>query len=89
MERSKMTETTKTTFMTKVSDHAENKKLVSRILTFVIFGIGVYEEIFIDAGINDNWMELTKWCLLYYFSRSAVEKIAKYVGAAKQGASDG
>jgi len=70
-----------TTLMQKVGDHAENKKLISRIITFVIFGIGVYEEIFIAGGINDNWMELTKWCLLYYFSRSAVEKIAKYVGA--------
>ena len=69
------------TFMEKVGDHAENKKLISRIITFIIMGIAVYEELFLESGINDNWMELTKWCLLYYFSRSAVEKIAKYVSA--------
>lgn len=73
------------TFMQIVGDHAENKKLISRIITFVIMGIAVYEELFLDGGINDNWMELTKWCLLYYFSRSAVEKIAKYVSAKQPG----
>ena len=75
-------DTTKpTTFMEKVGDHAENKKLISRIITFVIFGIAVYEELFLDNGINDNWMELTKWCLLYYFGRAAAQKIAEYVSA--------
>ncbi len=73
------------TFMAKVGDHAENKKLISRIITFIIMGIAVYEELFLDNGINDNWMELTKWCLLYYFGRSAVEKIAKYVSAKQPG----
>ena len=72
------------TFLQQVGDHAENKKLISRIITFVIMGIAVYEELFVDGGLNDNWMELTKWCLLYYFSRSAVEKIAKYVNAKHQ-----
>jgi len=71
------------TFMEKVSDHAENKKLISRIITFVIFGIAVYEELFLDGGINDNWMELTKWCLLYYFGRATAQKIAEYVSAKK------
>ena len=71
------------TFMEKVGDHAENKKLISRIITFIIMGIAVYEELFLDSGIRDNWLELTKWCLLYYFSRSAVEKVAKYVSAKK------
>jgi len=69
------------TFMEKIGDHAENKKLISRILTFIIFGIAVYEELFLDVGIRDNWMELTKWCLLYYFGRATAEKVAKYVSA--------
>ncbi|MBD3291204.1 hypothetical protein GF337_20550 [candidate division KSB1 bacterium] len=73
--------TDRSTFMAAVADHAENKKLISRIITFIIMGIAVYEELFLESGINDNWMELTKWCLLYYFSRSAVEKVAKYVSA--------
>ncbi|MBN2009623.1 hypothetical protein JW960_09800 [candidate division KSB1 bacterium] len=72
------------TFLEALDDQAENKKLISRIITFVILGIAVYEELFVTNGLKDNWMELTKWCLLYYFSRSAVEKIAKYVNAKSQ-----
>ncbi len=79
-----MSEPTNETMMSKIGDHAENKKLISRIITFVIMGIAVYEELFIDGGVHNNWMELTKWCLLYYFSRSAVEKVAKYVNAENQ-----
>ncbi len=71
-------------FLEIIGDHAENKKLISRIITFVIMGIAVYEELFVEGGVHDNWMELTKWCLLYYFSRSAVEKVAKYVSAKNQ-----
>ena len=71
----------KTTFTQKIGDQAENKKLISRIITIVIFGIAIYEEFWIEGGIRDNWMELTKWCLLYYFGRAAVQKIAQYVSA--------
>lgn len=69
------------TFMEKLGEQAENKKLISRIITFIILAIAIYEELFTELKINPNWMELTKWCLLYYFSRSAVQKIAEYVSA--------
>ena len=73
-----------TTFLKKIGDHAENKKLISRIITIIIFSIAVYEEFCLSNGIRDNWMELTKWCLLYYFGRSAAQKIAEYVSAANK-----
>ena len=61
--------------MKKIWSQSKDKKALARIITFAVIGFAVYQELFIESHLSNNWCEVTVYLLMGYFGMATFRSV--------------
>ncbi len=64
--------------MEKIWTQVENKKFISRMITILVLGIAIIQELFTEAGLSNNWYEITLYLITAYFGTATFRKVFNF-----------
>jgi len=71
----KKTEQQAVEVMEKFWKQTQDKKMLARIITFVVIAFAVYQELFLESHLSNNWYEITVYLLMGYFGMAAYRSV--------------
>ena len=76
-QKVKQAEDAAITVMEKFWNQAQDKKNISRIITFTVLAIAILQEFFLESHLTDSWYEITTYLLMGYFGMATYRSIFK------------
>ena len=65
------------TVMERFWIQTDNKKNIARIITFIVLAVAVFQELYFESHLTDNWYEITVYLLMGYFGIGTYRSIFK------------
>lgn len=62
----------------KLWTQIENKKLISRVITFLVVGIAIVQELFTEHGLTNSWYEITLYLITAYFGTATFRRVFNF-----------
>jgi hypothetical protein len=62
-------------FMEKFWEQSNNKKVIARMITFVVIAFAIFQELYTESFLSDGWCEITIYLLLGYFGMAGYRSI--------------
>lgn len=63
--------------MEKIWKQTDDKKLLVRVISFIIIAIAVFQELFTEEALSSNWLEITIYMLMGYFGAATYRNTFK------------
>lgn len=63
--------------MQKLWGQTQHKKTLARVITFIVIGIAVIQELFLETHLSNNWYEITVYVLMGYFGMATYRSTFK------------
>ena len=64
--------------MKKFWAQIEDKKLVSRLIAFLVIGIAIVQELFTETGLSNGWYEITLCLITAYFGTATFRRVFNF-----------
>ena len=62
----------------KLYTQSQDKRKFARIITFIVLGIAVIQELFMKSGLSYSWREITIYMLMGYFGAATIRSTFKF-----------
>ena len=76
-EKLSKTEDNAITLMEKIWVQTQRKKILARVITFIVIAIAIIQEFCLDSHLSNNWYEITVYLLLGYFGMATYRSLFK------------